>query len=67
MLACSHSYSNSFIYPKMEAIKNKCGLQMSSVLLSEGKHTIKRQLYSGPFTSRGAASFIFWHSLIEKN
>ena len=32
---------------------------MSSVLLLEGKRVIKRQLYTGPFTLREAASFIF--------
>ena len=31
------------------------------ILLSEGKHSIKRQLYSGPFILREAASFIFQH------
>ena len=32
-----------------------------SALLPEGKRTIKGQLYSGPFTLREAASFIFQH------
>ena len=31
------------------------------VMGSMEQHTIKRQLYSGPFTLREAASFIFWH------
>ena len=30
-----------------------------SLLLPEGKRTIKKQLYSGPFTSREAVAFIF--------
>ena len=30
-----------------------------SILLPEDKRAIKRQLYSGPFTLREAASFIF--------
>ena len=37
---------------------SKCQL---NVLLSEGKHAIKRQLYSEPFTLREAGSFIFQH------
>ena len=32
-----------------------------SVLLPEGKRTLKRQLYSKSFTLREAASFIFEH------
>ena len=35
---------------------SKCQL---SVLLLEGKHAIKRQLYSGPFILREAGSFMF--------
>ena len=36
----------------------KCQL---GVLLPEGKHAIKKQLYSEPFTLWEAASFIFYH------
>ena len=30
-----------------------------SYVLSEGKHIVKRELYSGPFTLRELASFFF--------
>ena len=37
---------------------SKCQLY---VLVPEGMHTIKKQLYSEPFTLREATSFIFQH------
>ena len=39
-------------------VVSKC---QSSILLPEGKHAVKRQLYSEPFTLWKATSFIFQH------
>ena len=59
-----HPYQHVYLIILLEAYTHplsmfsvsKCQL---SVPLPEGKRAIKRQLYSGPFTLREAASFIF--------
>ena len=55
----SQNYYNAHHLPVQGVGGHIDGFQMPSVLLPEGKHEIKRQLYSRPFTLREAAFLYF--------